>query len=80
MGGAVQGGSIYGEYPMSLVRDNPLDVGRGRLIPTTAVDQYAAELAMWFGIDNGADLENILPNLRNFYNAGSSASPLGFLG
>lgn len=80
MGGAVQGGSIYGDYPTSLAQGNPLDVGRGRLIPTTSVDQYAAELAMWFGIGNGADLESILPNIRNFHSAGSSTSPLGFLG
>ncbi len=79
MGGAVNGGTIYGNYPDSLAAGNPLDVGRGRLIPTTAVDQYAAELALWFGMQNDSDLETILPNIRNFYASDSSAAPLGFM-
>ena len=79
MGGAVKGGSVYGDYPQSLAAGNPLDVGRGRLIPTTAVDQYAAELALWFGMQNNGDLETVLPNIRNFYASGASASPLGFM-
>ncbi len=79
MGGAVNGGAVFGDYPTSLAAGNPLDVGRGRLIPTTAVDEYAAELAMWFGVQNNADLENILPNIRNFYASGASAGPLGLM-
>jgi hypothetical protein len=49
------------------------------LIPTTAVDQYYAELAMWFGLTNGTELESVLPNIRNFYSAGASRPPIGFL-
>ena len=43
VGGGVAGGNIYGQYPLlTLGAANPLDVtGRGSLIPTTAVDQYA---------------------------------------
>ncbi len=80
MGGAVKGGSVYGDYPLSLAAGNPLDVGRGRLIPTTAVDQYAAELALWFGMQNDGELEAILPNIRNFFASGGSTGPLGFMG
>jgi uncharacterized protein (DUF1501 family) len=79
MGGAVDGGHVYGSYPMSLALDNPLDTGRGRLIPTTSVDEYSAELAMWFGIQNDATLELILPNIRNFYHRYASNKPIGFL-
>lgn len=79
MGGAVQGGAIFGEYPRSLAQDNPLDVGRGRLIPTMSVDQYAAELAMWMGISNDGELETVLPNIRTFYPANASDAPVGFL-
>jgi hypothetical protein len=57
-----------------------LDLGRGRLIPTTSVDAYAAELAMWFCIGNDVTLETILPNIRNFYSSTDPLSPLGFMG
>lgn len=77
MGGAVRGGQIYGEYPL-LAAGNPLDVGRGIYAPTTAVDEYFAELALWFGVAPG-DLDLVLPNLRRFYLPESGQPPLGFL-
>ncbi len=80
VGGPVQGGRVYGEYPTSLAPNNSLDMGRGRLIPTTSVDQYNGELARWFGIPNNSSMVDILPNIRNFYSASSSTGPLGFLG
>ncbi|MEQ1824809.1 MAG: DUF1501 domain-containing protein [Pirellula sp.] len=79
MGGAVLGGKVYGSYPTSLALNNSLDLGRGRLIPTTSVDQYNAELATWFGIQNDSTLTDILPNVRNFYAANSATRPIGFL-
>lgn len=79
MGGSVSGGRIYGEYPASLALGNPLDTGRGRLIPTTSADEYSAELATWFGVGNDASLELILPNIRNFYASGANQRPIGFL-
>ena len=88
IGGAVQGGKIYGQYPENLgdpvgiVEGKETDLeaggGRGRLIPTTAVDQYNAELAMWFGIPNDDRLKFVLPNIENFMRLGSGA-PLGIL-
>ena len=79
MGGGVNGGQIYGEYPESLIAGNPLDLGRGRLLPTTSVDEYAAEMALWFGVDNDSNLETILPNIRNFYSDTASSMPIGFM-
>lgn len=80
MGGPVRGGKVYGDYPTSLAPNNSLDMGRGRLIPTVAVDQYNAELApRWFGIANDSTLVDILPNIRNFYSSSATAGPLGFL-
>jgi uncharacterized protein (DUF1501 family) len=77
MGGAVAGGDLYGNFP-SLFAGNNLDTGRGRLIPTTSVDEYFAELALWFGVP-AADLDLILPNIGRFYSAGTGAAPVGFL-
>ena len=76
MGGAVNGGRYYGEYP-DIHPDNPLDVGRGVYVPTTATDLYFAELARWFGVSD-SDLNAVLPNLDRFYSIGSGA-PLGFM-
>ena len=74
LGGAVRGGSLYGRFAQ-LRPGGPDDVDdRGRWIPSTALDQYAATLARWFGLDS-AGLDAVLPNLRNF-----SARDLGFLG
>ncbi len=77
MGGSVSGGSIYGSYP-DLTLGSELDLGRGRLLPTTSVDEFYAELALWFGID-ASDLPTVLPNIESFYALNSDTLPLGFL-
>jgi uncharacterized protein (DUF1501 family) len=78
IGGAVNGQRIYGTYP-DLYANNSLDTGRGRIIPTTSVDQLAAELAIWLGVSK-SDLPIILPNISRFYNINGSANPIGFMG
>lgn len=75
MGGSVDGGRFFGEYP-ELSAASPLDVGRGIYVPTMSVDEYFADLALWFGLDAG-DLETVLPNIRTFYTPGSANPPLG---
>ncbi len=77
VGGAVDGRKIYGAYP-DLYAGNPLDLGRGRLIPTTSVDAYFAELALWLGVPP-ADLPLVLPNITRFYDPSSGVAPVGFL-
>jgi uncharacterized protein (DUF1501 family) len=77
MGGGVAGGNVYGEYP-EIDPGNPLDVGRGRYIPTTSVDELYAELALWYGVGSG-DLDFVLPNISRFYDTGSGAAPIGFM-
>jgi uncharacterized protein (DUF1501 family) len=76
IGGAVKGGNIYGTYP-ELALGSPLDTGRGRLIPTTSVDEYFAELALWMGV-SPINLPLVLPNLSRFHDPAAGA-PLGFL-
>jgi uncharacterized protein (DUF1501 family) len=75
VGGAVNGKSFYGTPPPLSVGDNLVGgvyppenqwhVGQGRLLPTTSVDQYAATLAKWFGVDD-AEMTGILPNIANY--------------
>ena len=80
MGGAVLGGNFYGmntsngtPYP-TLQLSGPDDTdNRGRFIPTTSVDQYAATLASWYGLA-AADLPTVFPFLGNF-----GSNNLGFM-
>ncbi|ASP37322.1 hypothetical protein CHH28_00875 [Bacterioplanes sanyensis] len=64
VGGAVNGGQIYGNIP-DPVLGHDLDAGAGRLIPSTSMDQYAATLAAWMGVQEN-QLTSIFPNLSNF--------------
>jgi uncharacterized protein (DUF1501 family) len=73
LGGSVRGGRIYGAYPTLALR-GPDDIGEGRWVPTTSVDQYSATLAKWFGISSQTDLTTVLPNIGRF-----ATSDIGFL-
>jgi uncharacterized protein (DUF1501 family) len=76
IGGGVIGGDFYGmntsngtPFP-TLVQNGPDDAdggsnARGRWIPTTSVEQYAATLAKWFGLPD-EDRSYVFPNLANF--------------
>ena len=77
MGGAVAGGDMYGAYP-DLYLGSSLDTGRGRLIPTTSVDEYFADLALWFGVPE-SDLPLILPNIGRFRTAPATSRSVGFM-
>ena len=72
VGGAVNGRKYYGTAPAIAVNGTD-DVGQGRLLPTTSVDQFAATLASWFGI-SGSELKLVVPNIVNY-----SAQNLGFV-
>jgi uncharacterized protein (DUF1501 family) len=77
MGGSVLGHTFYGDYPiLRLGGPHDTDGGsnpRGRWIPTTSVEQYAATLALWYGLSS-ADLSAVFPLIGRF------ATPnLGFM-
>ena len=81
VGDAVRGQRFYGTMPSLAQYDesqpnngNPDDTGYGQIIPTLAVDQYAATLASWFGVD-ASGISDIFPNLGRF-----NAPNLRFLG
>ncbi len=84
VGDSVIGGDFYGMNTsngtpfQTLVQNGPDDAdsgttARGRWIPTTSVDQYAATLANWFGLQT-ADTSYVFPNLVRF-----TSSNLGFM-
>ena len=84
IGGAVLGGDFYGMNTSNgtpfttLVQNGPDDAdsgsnAKGRFIPTTSVEQYAATLAKWFGLES-ADIPYVFPNLGRF-----STGDLGFM-
>ena len=77
VGGAVQGHTLYGTYP-NMTPGGPDDTDggsspRGRWIPTTSIEQYAATLATWYGLSS-ADLTAVFPLIGHF-----STANLGFL-
>jgi len=72
MGGAVKGRAFYGTPPQ-LGNNGPDDVGQGRLLPSTSVDQYGATLGRWFGVSD-TDLSLVMPNLDHY-----SLRNLGFM-
>ena len=77
-GGPVDGGKIFGTYP-DLTLDGPDDVGLGgRMMPSTSVDIYFAEMLRWFGVTPG-NMSYVLPNIANFWNPNSASAPLGFV-
>ncbi|HTA47782.1 MAG TPA: DUF1501 domain-containing protein [Bryobacteraceae bacterium] len=73
-GGSLEGGQIWGQFP-SLALGGPNDANtRGTMVPTTSVDQYAATMALWFGV-SPANIGSVFPYVGNFPSAN-----IGFLG
>ena len=66
MGGAVDGGKVYGTYPR-LTPDDPQFLNRrGALVPSTSMDQMSATIAKWFGDFTDGQLLELFPNLANY--------------
>lgn len=80
MGDAVHGGDFYGipgpngtVFP-TLVNGGPDDAdSRGRFIPTSSVEMFAATLASWYGV-SASDIPLVFPNINSF-----PTSNLGFM-
>ena len=85
IGGAVAASDFYGmdttngtPFP-TLLNGGPDDTNspgtnaRGRWIPTTSVEQYAATLARWYGLPEN-QMSEVFPNIGNF-----PTSNLGFM-
>ena len=65
MGGAVNGGKLYGDWPEYIVGGAD-DVGdKGRIIPSMSLNQLGASLGSWMGLST-SDLLDVFPDLQNF--------------
>lgn len=49
----------------AIANNGPDDVGQGRLLPSTAVNQLAGTLGNWFGVSD-SEMTTVLPNLGNY--------------
>jgi uncharacterized protein (DUF1501 family) len=65
LGGAVKGKVSYGTFQSLELGGADDFTSEGRWVPTTAVDQYAATLASWFGVA-AADLPTVVPYLARY--------------
>ena len=86
VGGGITAADFYGmnttngtPFP-TLVFNGPDDsdssaTARGRWIPTTSVEQYAATLARWYGLPE-ANMIDVFPKINNF----TPNTNLGFMG
>ncbi len=87
VGGGITGSDFFGSlrpdgsgnYYPTLAFNGPDDAdsgtgARGRWIPTSSVEQYAATLARWYGLPEAA-MPTVFPKIPNFTNTN-----LGFMG
>lgn len=69
LGGPVRGERVLGQYPDMDLAGHQIagehGADRGTFIPTTSLEEYFAELALWFGLDE-EDLNKVLPNVDTF--------------
>jgi uncharacterized protein (DUF1800 family)/uncharacterized protein (DUF1501 family) len=65
LGGEVKGGQILGKYPDKLGADGSLNIGRGRILPTSSWEALWNGLSEWFGVVPGK-IDQVLPNKKNF--------------
>lgn len=65
LGGGVRGKQILGRFPDKLGPDGSLNIGRGRILPTTSWEALWNGLAEWFGVVPNK-MDGVLPNKKNF--------------
>lgn len=63
MGGSVDGGKIHGDYPADITSAGPLNIGRGRLIPTLSWESIMNSIVDWMGVPD-KDLDYCMPNRK----------------
>ena len=62
IGGDLKGGKVFGEYPLDITEESPLNVGRGRIMPTLSWESIWMSLCEWVGVSTNDCQEHVLPN------------------
>lgn len=61
----MKGGQVLGQYPDDLTESGPVNIGRGRIMPTSAWESVWNSVVEWMGIDGDESLDYCLPNRAN---------------
>ena len=61
----MKGGQILGEYPRELKAGSYLNLGRGRMLPTTSWEAIWNGISQWMDLDDDR-LDTVMPNRKNF--------------
>lgn len=75
MGGAVDGGQMFGSLPSYDLGASDDSSDKGRVIPSLSINQYGAALAEWMGVTD-SDMSDVFPDLANFDSDWRSLIPL----
>lgn len=79
LGGAVNGGSIYGQMPEMDLSSDDLVGDRGVLKPSTSVEEFAGTLMSWFGVSD-ENMAQVVPHIDQFRSVDDPSSyNLGFM-
>jgi uncharacterized protein (DUF1501 family) len=65
LGGSINGGRVFNDFPASLLEGNDQDVGRGRLMPKYPWENTMVPIAEWMGMRQSQRLDTF-PQLSNF--------------
>lgn len=64
MGDAIDGGRVFGHMPEQVINTSD-DLGDGRMIPSTSIEQFGAQIAQWFGLGQ-SEINDVFPHLSRF--------------
>jgi len=65
IGGGINGGKIFNEFPSSLLGGSQQDAGRGRIIPQYPWESVMLPIGQWMGLD-ASQYSEVFPNIANF--------------
>lgn len=67
LGGSLKGGNILGDFPSHCAdrRQCTLHIGN-RMVPSTPWESVWNAVAEWLGVDDGDELNEVLPHRQNF--------------